>query len=64
MTIKGAAEKLDVAFTTAQRAVQRLEALNIVREVSEAKRDRVYCAKAILAILEEPARLMPENPTG
>jgi hypothetical protein len=62
VTIKGAAEKLAVAFTTAHRAVQRLEALNIVKEVSEAKRDRVYCAKAILDILEEPARLAPENP--
>jgi Fic family protein len=64
VTIKGAAEKLEVAFTTAQRAVQRLEALKIVREVSEAKRDRVYCAKAILDILEEPARLTPESPVG
>jgi len=57
LTIKGAAKRLDVAFTTAQRAVARLERLEIVREISQAKRDRVYCAKAILDILEEPARL-------
>jgi Fic family protein len=64
VTIRGAAGKLDVAFTTAQRAVQRLEALNIVQEVSEARRDRVYCASALLDILEEPARLVPEHPLG
>jgi ribosomal protein S25 len=62
VTIKGAAERLGVAFTTAQRAVERLQALRIVQEVSEAKRDRVYCAKAILDILEEPAHLTPEQP--
>jgi Fic family protein len=63
VTIKGVAEKLAVAFTTAQRAVQRLKALDVVKEVSEAKRDRVFCAKALLDILEEPARLTPaESP--
>ena len=59
LTVKGAAKRLDVAFTTAQRAVVKLEELGIVREVSKAKRDRVYCAKALLDILEEPARLTP-----
>jgi len=61
LTIKGAARRLDVAFTTAQRAVAKLEQLGIVREVSQAKRDRVYCAKALMDILEEPARLRPEE---
>ncbi len=59
VTVKGAAKRLGVAFTTAQRAVRRLEELSILREVSQAKRDRVYCAKALLDILEEPARLTP-----
>jgi Fic family protein len=57
LTVKGAAKQLHVAFTTAQRAVVRLEQLGIVTEISHAKRDRVYCAKAILDVLEEPARL-------
>jgi len=57
VTAKGAAEKLSVAFTTAQRAIERLDRLGIVKQVGEAKRDRVYCAKALLDILEEPARL-------
>lgn len=59
VTTKGAAKRLGVAFTTAQRAVRRLEELSILAEVSRAKRDRVYCAKAILDILEEPSRLTP-----
>lgn len=56
ITAKGAAEKLEVAFTTAQRAIERLERLKIVKQVGDAKRDRVYCANALLEILEEPAR--------
>ncbi len=59
LTVKKAAKHLGVAFTTAQRAVQKLEQLSIVTEISKAKRDRVYCAKAIMAILDEPARITP-----
>lgn len=61
ITVKGGAEKLGVAFTTAQRAIQRLEALGIVQQTGTAKRDRVYCAKALLDILEEPAQLIPSG---
>ena len=57
ITAKGTAGKLDVAFTTAQRAIERLQHLGIVRLVGKAKRDRVYCAHALLDILEEPAHL-------
>jgi ribosomal protein S25 len=53
---------MGVAFTTAQRAVERLEKLSIVSKVSQARRDRVYCAKAIMDILEEPARVTPGRP--
>ena len=55
--IKGVAAGLDVAFTTAQRAIERLERAGIVKRVSDAKRDRVYCANALLKILDEPANL-------
>ena len=48
------AERLDVAFTTAQRAIDRLEAAGIVTRTGEARRNRVYCAREILEILEEP----------
>ncbi len=59
VTTKGAAEKMEVAFTTAQRAIERLAKLGILKQVSDAKRDRVYCARALLDILEEPPRLIP-----
>ena len=59
ITAKGASEKLEIAFTTAQRAIDRLERLKIVKQVGDAKRDRVYCANALLDILEEPAHLTP-----
>jgi Fic family protein len=57
VTTNGVADKLGIAFTTAQRAIKRLERARIVKQVGDAKRDRVYCATALLEILEEPARL-------
>jgi Fic family protein len=56
-TVKRLAGRLDVAFTTAQRAIDRLASAGIVALASEAKRNRVYCAGRLLAILEEPPRL-------
>ncbi|MGL9688410.1 MAG: DeoR family transcriptional regulator [Wolbachia sp.] len=53
-TIKRIVENLGVAFTTARRAVMKLEDLGIVSQTYEGKRDRVYCAADILKILEEP----------
>jgi cell filamentation protein, protein adenylyltransferase len=61
LTITGAASQLKLAFTTAQRAIERLEENGIVQTVSDAKRDRVYCAQALLEILEEPAHINPSN---
>ena len=57
ITTKGAAETLGIAFTTAQRTIERLERVGIVKQVGEAKRGRVYCANTLLDILEEPAQL-------
>jgi hypothetical protein len=31
--------------------------MEIVKQATDAKRDRVYCAQALLYILEEPANL-------
>jgi Fic family protein len=59
LTITGMARQLKLAFTTAQRAIERLEQNDIVQQVSDAKRDRVYCARALLDILEEPPHLTP-----
>jgi Fic family protein len=59
ITAKESVRKLGIAFTTAQRAIERMERLGIVQQVGAAKRDRVYCAKALLDILEEPTQLVP-----
>src|SRR5437899_3970655 len=58
-TVRRGERQLKVAFTTAQRAMERLGAAGILKQVNQAKRDRVYCATALLKILEEPARLVP-----
>jgi Fic family protein len=58
-SINKIAERLDVAFTTAQRAVKKLEERGILVQTSEGERNRIYCAKAVLKILEEPASLKP-----
>ena len=57
VTVTGVAEKLNLAFTTAQRAIQRLEQLGVLKQKGEARRGRAYCAQNILDVLEEPARL-------
>lgn len=62
-TAKKISEKLGVAFTTAQRGIAKLEELGIILQTSEGKRDRIYCAKEILNILEEPTKIT-ENLDG
>ncbi len=57
--VQRVAKRLDVAYTTAQRAIERLESLSILAQVGDARRDRVFCARAMLDILEEPAMLRP-----
>ena len=59
LTVRSAEKKLKIAYNTALRGIVRLEEAGIVTKMSEARRDRVYCAKALLDILEEPARLTP-----
>jgi Fic family protein len=60
-TVKGAAKRLGVAYTTAQRAIEALLRQGVLSPASAARRDRVFVAKAILDILEEPARLVAEG---
>ncbi len=57
ITITKASETMHVSYTTMQRAIEKLEKLSIVQEVSGSRRNRVYCAKAILNILEEPTKI-------
>lgn len=63
-TVKHAAARLDVAFTTAARAIDRLVDADIMRRVGDEKRDRLFCATEILAILEEPPVLGREADLG
>ena len=51
------AEKLGVAYSTAQRGVQKLESAGIIKKTNDKKRDKVYCATEILSILEEPTKI-------
>jgi len=59
ITATGAARRLSIAFTTAQRAIERLEQKRVVKRTTDARRNRVYCAQELLDILEEPAQLKP-----
>ncbi len=59
VTARGVEQRLGIAYNTAMRAIGQLENKGIVKEVSGAKRDRVFCAKKLLDILEEPAQLKP-----
>ncbi len=59
ITANGATKCLKVAFTTAQRAIDKLLKARILFETTKSRRDRVFCARELLGILEEPARLAP-----
>jgi len=52
-TVNKLAQRLAVAFTIAQRTIDRLASEGIVELASETRRNRVYRAPAILEILEE-----------
>ena len=58
-TVGGIAERLGVAFTTAQRAIDRLEDASVIRQVGEARRNRLYRADAVLRVLDSPAPVTP-----
>lgn len=57
LTINKITEELNIAFSTAQRGIQKLLEEGIIQQVNEGKRSRVYCATEILDILEEPAKI-------
>lgn len=61
VTPRGAQQRLRMAYNTVMRAIGQLEKIGIVKEVSGAKRDRVYCANKLLKILEEPPQLIPAS---
>jgi len=60
-TTKKIAERLDVAFTTAQRAINLLQEKQIISQIDQAQRDRVFCATAIMDILDEAPKINPQS---
>lgn len=63
ITVKGAEQELGVAFTTAQRSIDILVDRKILAPTDDAKRGRVYVAKRLLDILDEPALRTLSNET-
>lgn len=59
VTPRGVEKELQVSFNTANKAIKVLENEGILTQLGDAKRDRVYRAETVLAILEEPANLTP-----
>ena len=53
-TIKKTSETLGIAFTTAQRGIDRLIKVGVLKQVGSSKRNRVYCAEQIMDILDQP----------
>ena len=52
-TVGALADKMEVAYPSAQRAINRLESLGVISLVGEARRNRVYCAQALLDVMGE-----------
>jgi predicted transcriptional regulator len=50
-------QDLSIAYSTAQRSVGKLEDVGIIQKTNDNKRGKVYCAIAILNILEEPIKI-------
>ena len=61
-TVGGIGKTLGIAYTTARRAVDRLEEAGIVSTSGQSRRNRIYCAHAVLTALDAP--LQPEDSTG
>ncbi|TVP78722.1 MAG: Fic family protein [Puniceicoccaceae bacterium] len=54
VTAKKASETLGIAYNTANRSLLALEKVDILAPANDAKRDRVFVARKLLNILEEP----------
>ena len=52
ITIPRAAVKLKTSFHTAKAAIEKLKKVNILVEITDKQRGKVYCAKELLSLLE------------
>ena len=50
--VGGIAEELGVAYTTARRAIKKLEEAGFVSQTGTSKRCRVYCVRHMVEVLE------------
>lgn len=57
LTINKITDELEIAYSTAQRGIQKLEETKIIKQINSGKRDKIYCATEILEILEEPTKI-------
>jgi Fic family protein len=62
LTVRKAEQHLDVAYNTAALAIRHLVQAGVIVQKGDARRDRVFCAKALLDILEEPPKLTAQQP--
>jgi Fic family protein len=53
VTVKSVQEHLNITFPAANKAIQFLVAEHVLTEITGRKRNKVYAAKDVLAILEE-----------
>jgi Fic family protein len=60
LTPRETERRLKVSYNAVMRGISLLEKRGILSRVGDAKRDRVFCAQAVMKILDEPARLVPE----
>ncbi|WP_010303448.1 Fic family protein [Candidatus Odyssella thessalonicensis] len=51
------ARDLGVNYTTAQKAIHKLEAADVLKKIHESKWGRIYYAEEVLSILERPAKV-------
>lgn len=56
-TTKNISKRLKVAFTTAQRAIHLLQEKQMISQIDESQRDKVFCATAIMEILDETPKI-------
>ncbi|AIK95682.1 hypothetical protein ID47_01405 [Candidatus Paracaedibacter acanthamoebae] len=52
LLISNVARDLRVNYTTAQKAIRKLEAAGILKKINESKWGRIYCAAEVLPILD------------
>ena len=50
-------DEFNISYSTARRIIEKLETEKIIQQTEDRKRDKVYCATAILEILEKPAKI-------